>query len=1057
MELGHAKRRCVLAALVMEANQPVPVGQLIDRVWGDHPPSTVRNVLYGYVAQLRRGLEALPEDSGRPRLGRQSGGYTLRLRPEAVDLHRFRRTVARARAAADDQRTAAELRQALALWRGPAFRDLSSPWLDGVREALERERRTVLAECHAAELRLGRHAQLLGELEEMSAAHPLDEVLLRNLMTALYRSGQSAVALEHYERTRRMLATELGIDPGPESRELHERILRSDPALRGDPALRRDGPPPAGGTRLVRTPEHTPPVPAQLPHGVRDFAGRGADLARLNRIGHSVGPSEFRSAGSSIVAVVGGPGMGKSALAVRWASDLIDQFPDGQLYLPLNAHDAHRGPMEPGEALPRLLGSLGVPPGDVPRTVDEQAAQYRSLLAARRMIVLLDDAADSAQVRPLLPGSPGCLVVVTARGRLPGLAAHEGAHCLTLDVLPPGDALALLRSVLGAERVAAEPEAALDLARLCGRMPLAMRAAAANLAQAPESAIGEAVAELAQEGPMAARTLFTGQHHVLREAFDLSLRTLSAPARRLFRRMSLVPGPDVDARAAAVLCDVSTHRARWLLDELVERHLVHPRAPGRYELREPLRSYAADRLAAEEDPGRCTAALHRLFDRYLELVVSASRQFGVPGPAPCAPVGDRGDADPPVSVADALRCLEEERANLLAAVHHAARHGPHPLAWGLVDALRGFFRLRPFGTEWRAAAQSGLDAARRAGDRAAETLMETAVAQACVGLGHYEEALDHCSRVLEGAARQGLREAEAAAAVERGFLQWALGSLLEASASLAAAVETARSAGLPLEETRALRGLGLVHYDLGAPRLALRHFDWGLDAARRTGALHCELYLLLHRGRVLHRLGQLDAAYEHLTQALAGGQEYAFSQAEALALAFLGALHADAGRPGAALDQVGRALRRVDASGDPRVASECLSAVARALLTLGHPERAAEHYRRALGAAREVRYRRGVVGAMAGLAGALAASGAAGEAEEHGRRALALARGLRMRLLESDALTALATIKPETLHDRWSRPPGGHPEDLVHCATTLRALLDSLWAREGAPGQPRPA
>jgi DNA-binding SARP family transcriptional activator len=474
VDIGHVKERAVLAALVLDLGKVVPIDSLIDRVWGDGPPASVRKNLYAYVARLRSAIAGA--DHKHVALTHGPGGYVLEADPGQVDLYGFRRLVAEA-ATADDERAAELLSEALGLWRGPALAGLTSPWLRSMSDTLERQRIAAVLDHGDIELRRGEHAALSVMLAEQAVAHPADERLIGQLMLALYRSGSQADALRRYEQTRQRLAEELGADPGPQLRMLHQRILRNDPALAGS----------GSAARPVR------PGPRELPADIPAFTGRSAELSELDRL--LTGRAEPTA--MVISAVSGTAGVGKTALAIHWSHRVAEHFPDGQLYVNLRGYDPSQ-PSTGAEALARLLRTLSGPGQDIPDDEDERATRYRSLLAGKRMLIVLDNAQSAEQVRPLLPGTPACMVLVTSRDALTGLIARDGATRLELDVLPPEDAADLLRALIG-QRADADLDAVAALAAQCCRLPLALRAAAELAGARSATPLGDLAAELAEQ------------------------------------------------------------------------------------------------------------------------------------------------------------------------------------------------------------------------------------------------------------------------------------------------------------------------------------------------------------------------------------------------------------------------------------------------------------------------------------------------------------------------------------------------------------------------------
>ncbi|MFI5895681.1 BTAD domain-containing putative transcriptional regulator [Actinoplanes sp. NPDC051513] len=460
LDLGHARQQCVLAALLMDADHAVAVDSLLNRVWGEHPPQRATASLHSYLSRLRGVLAG----SG-VAIVRRTAGYAIVAEPLVIDLHRFRLLVAEARDADDDRDALDALDQALGLWRGVPFARLEGDWLEAIRAGLEIERHGAELDRADLLLRRGRHAEVAVDLAATATSYPFDERLAAQLMLALYRGGRQVDALRCFDDIRRRLADELGVDPGATLRRLHHRILTADPTIE------------APG-RAATSP---PRVPMQLPADVAVFVGREEELAWLDGI--SAGP----------VVISGMAGVGKTSLAVHWAHRVRDRFPDGQLHIDMQGYAAG-SPRSAAEALAGFLSALGVPGPDLPSAVDARAARFRSELAGRRILVVVDNACDPDQVRPLLPGTPACLAVVTSRDALAGLVARDGARRLDLPLPTRPQAVTLLRQLIGM-RVNAEPAAADRLADRCGRLPLALRVAAELATSRP----GEPLSALADE------------------------------------------------------------------------------------------------------------------------------------------------------------------------------------------------------------------------------------------------------------------------------------------------------------------------------------------------------------------------------------------------------------------------------------------------------------------------------------------------------------------------------------------------------------------------------
>ncbi|AEW94513.1 transcriptional regulator, SARP family [Streptantibioticus cattleyicolor NRRL 8057 = DSM 46488] len=660
--LAAGRQRTVLALMLLQANQEVTVESLIKRVWDGEPPSGARNTVQAYVARLRR---ALRESTGADTLIRTSpGGYVLTVPDDAVDLNRFR-----ALASAGERRAACgELAQAvrdftaaLDLWRGAALQDVPCEVLQrDEAPALEDERLRVTERLCDIELVLGEPAAALARLRAVTAERPLRERPWCQLITALYRCGRRAEALTAYHAVARLLYAELGVEPGPDLREAHACLL-ADVDIAWPP--NRGGRPPAL-TALPAgpcAPGTYWAAPRQLPATCAELTGRDELVDRATQLLSG----QPHPGGVPVVVLTGAPGTGKTALAVHAAHRLAPRFPDGQLFLTLAG--ACGTPRDPGDLLADALHGTGAGFDAVPPTTAARSAMLRAALAGRRVLLVLDDATDAAQVMPLLPGDPGCAVVVTARTELPELTAFHGAHRLALDPLGPAAAAELLARIAGRETVAAEPEAAAEVAELCGHLPLTLCVAAADLAARRFTSLGAYAAELrAGEG---ATLLASG---TVRAAFDRAYRQLAPPARRLFRLLGTAPLPETDTRAAAVLAGLPHQQAGHQVRQLTAAHLAVEHAPGRLRLPGLLRPYAAGRALAEEDPAELHAARLRLLCWYAARTATAVRSC-LPAPAPAR---DRR-LEPFTGPQQARAWLESEAGNLvaLARAAHAGRSG----------------------------------------------------------------------------------------------------------------------------------------------------------------------------------------------------------------------------------------------------------------------------------------------------------------------------------------------------------------------------------------------
>ena len=705
LPVSGLRRKAVLATLALHVGQVVGTGRLVDAVWGETAPGAL-NTLQSHVSYLRTVL-------GKAAIVARPPGYLLDLGDDGTDVLLAERLLRQGVQSADPARAVADLREALALWRGRPLADLAGlAWLEQQAGRLDLLREQIRHALSDARLAAGEHRQLVPELEQAVADHPLDEQVHAQLMTALYRSGRQADALAVYQRLRSTLAEELGLAPSPALRELETAILRQDASLdasaAGGEASLRPAAPPASGV----------PVPAQLPPPVAAFAGRDAELARLDAIGD--GQADEASA-VTIAVITGTAGVGKTALAVTWAHRVAARFPGGQLYVDLRGFDPAGPALDPGQALRGFLEALAVPPERIPDGLDDQVALYRSLLAGQRVLVLLDNARDAAQVRPLLPGSPGCLAVVTSRNHLTGLIAGHGAHPLGLDLLTPEGARELLARRVGADRASREPGAVDEIIAGCARLPLALTIAAARAATSPGFPLAVFAADLREAGHALDSLDGDDAATDIRAVFSWSYRALSPDTARMFRLLGLHPGPDMTVSAAASLAGIAPDRARALLAELTRGHLLSEHRPGRYAFHDLLRAYATEQALDHDDDDARRAAVGRLLDHWLHTACAAAAlldPFFAPEPQdpplPGAVVGA------PATAEEALRWFTAEQATLLAAVSLAAWSGLPGHAWRLAWALSTFLLRRGCWDDYARACQTSLDAARRAGDAAGE-------------------------------------------------------------------------------------------------------------------------------------------------------------------------------------------------------------------------------------------------------------------------------------------------------------------------------------------------
>lgn len=866
LDLGSPQQRAVLVTLLLRRGRPVTLTELLDAVWGEDLPSAAVSVLRTYVSRLRKVVEPGPDAPESERVVVSVGdGYLARVPEGALDLAVFERrvTAAKEQRAAGQVAGAAELlRSALDGWQGTALSGVPGPAAESERARLDEERLAALEARLDADVELGRHGEVIAELISLTGTHPLREQLCRLLMLALYRSGRQAEALEAYRRTRSTLVEELGIEPGAALQELHDRILAADGSLTPAPPARPEPP----EEPVSRTPAHFA-RPAQLPADLPAFVGRRAELERTR----ALLPDDGGPPATVVISAIGGMGgIGKTTLAVHWAHEIADRFPDGQLYINLRGFDPTGNTVPPEEAIRIFLDALGVPAMRIPAGLDAQAALYRSMLAERRVLVLLDNARDPEQVRPLLPGSPGCLVIITSRNQLTGLVVGEGAHPLTLDQLSSAEAHDLLARRLGHKRLAAEPEATEEIIRQCARLPLALAIVAAHAAAHagfPLSAVAEELAD--SHGSLDA---FAGGDDIttdVRAVFSWSYKALSAPAARLFRLLGLHSGSDISAPAAAGLAGLAPREAAGLLVELTRAHLLTEHFPGRYTLHDLLRVYAAERVDAEETPAERDRAVERLLAWYLHTADAAyphltPRRRRIPleaPPAGCAPL-EFSTYD------EALNWCETERANLVCAVRRAAESGHPGIAWRLPAVLWGFFYLRSHRQDWLDTARTGLSAARAAGDRPGEGQALADTAAALRSSGRFEEAIGHLHEAMAVCRENGDVTARSSAVGNLGDAYLQAGRLDKAVEYTRRSLVLDRALGSVWGEGIALVNLGDAYQRLGRYDEALDCLGQALTVLRASDN-HWVIGVALDiLGTVHHRLNRLDDAVDRYHQAL---------------------------------------------------------------------------------------------------------------------------------------------------------------------------------------------
>jgi DNA-binding SARP family transcriptional activator/tetratricopeptide (TPR) repeat protein len=831
LDTGTPRQQAVLAALAVDAGRPVPIETLVDRVWSDAPPHEARNILYSHLSRVRQLLRDAAAASGIPaRIDRRSAGYVLEIDRDLVDLHRFARLADRGRDPRGiDADRAAALSEALGLWHGAPLSGIPGEWADQVRDSWRLRRLDAIVHWGELELSMGHADAVLGAVPDLAAEYPLAEPLEGLLMRALHAAGRDAEALDRYAALRQRLTDELGTDPAQELRALHAAILRGELPT---PVAAE----PAAGSPLA--------TPAQLPPDVFGFAGRDEELRRLD------GMIAGGARAVRIVAVSGTAGVGKTSLAVHWAHRVRHEFPDGQLYVNLRGFDATGSPVTPAEAIRGLIDAFDVPQQRIPAGFEAQVGLYRSLLANRRTLIVLDNARDAEQVRPLLPGAPGCLAVVTSRTMLSGLVA-AGAVPLTLDLLDVGEARTLLAGRIGADRVAAEPRAVEEIVSSCARLPLALAVAAARAATHP----GFTLADLAGELRAARGGLdeFSSADPATdpRAVFSWSYLQLTDDAARLFRLIGLHPGPDIGTPAAASLAAIPPARARTLLTELARAHLVAEPTPGRYTCHDLLRAYAREEAEIIEYAADRTAAVRRLLAHYIHSANHADhlldpRREEPPTLTPLPPGVTPQLTEHPID------WFNTERPVLLAAIHQPPEFDAE--VWELVWTTRRYLAHQGHWHEEIDALTVALSAARRLGDTLKQAFAHCFIGCTNVWFDQYEDARADLQAALELYRAAGNRIGEA---YVQHYFCWMLdrqGRKREALVHAERALALFRSVGHQAGQAKALNAVGWFHALLGDHRAAIGYCEEAL-------ALQTELGDQVGAGQTWHSLGYV---HDHL-------------------------------------------------------------------------------------------------------------------------------------------------------------------------------------------------
>jgi len=894
LPVPRGRARALLAALLLQADRVVHSDAITQVLWAGEPPLSAPVVIRHYVWQLRQALS----QAGPQRIATQPGGYLIRVADSELDLSRFEELIASARAAAASQswpHAAEQAGTALALWRGEPLADVESELL-ALREVPRlAELRLQASEARLdAILHLGEHAEATAELTRLAAAHPLREHVHALLMLALYRSGRQADALAAYRQLRARLVEELGAEPGAELQKLHRQVLAADPALHlPQSVIAANGTSPGEAEVSARGP--MPAVPRQLPTAVTHFTGRAAELQTLTRMLDQAAGTP----GTVVISAIGGTaGVGKTALALHWAHQVASRFPDGQLYVNLRGFDPGGAPATPAEAIRGFLAGLGMPPERVPPSPGALPGLYRSLLAQRRMLVLLDNAADEPQVRPLLPASPGTLVIITSRRQLTGLAAADNAQLLSLGVLSHDEATRMLAARLGSERTDAEPDAVAEIARLCACLPLALAVAAARAAARPGFPLAGLADELRDANARLDALDAGDPSSSVSAVFSWSYRQLTPESARMMRLLGLHPGPDISVPAAASLSGRSPAQARQMLGELARAHLIAEHAPGRYAFHDLLRAYAAGRSDAEDGEPERRAAKGRLLDHYLHAGHAAALLlYALRDPIPLDPPLAGVTVEELAGYEQALAWFSTEHDVLLATVTLAADDGFDVHAWQIPWTMADFLALRGHWDQRIAIQRTAVTAATHLGDAAGHALSLRLLALACSSAGDYDESLTHFAGCLVLYQQLGDSVGEARSHQSLAVVAERQGRYHDALRHAEQALSLFQAIGHQAGQADALNNAGWCHALVGDFSQARTFCQEALRLHRKMGNRRDEAYAWDSLGYAEHQLGHLAeaaACYQRAVDIFAENSDRFYL---ADTLTHLGDAHRDAGEP----------------------------------------------------------------------------------------------------------------------------------------------------------------
>lgn len=1001
LKLGSDKERALLAALALEVGRPISMNSLLERLWDGKAPPRARENTHTYISRVRKHLRLAGTGPSSPRITSRAHTYVLNTDPDSVDLNRFQRLTDLAGAVAtsgEDERVVDLLTRAEHLWQGEALAGLPGTWAETVRRSLAERRLQAAISRIAALHRLGRFADSIGELSAMVRHHPEDETLAGQLMLAYYGSGRYTDALRVHQQARQLLMSEFGSRPGDELDRIHRGVLDRTPVdrlLRTAAAAASSGPSPERHSSAQTPPRNLPYQPPLI--------GRRSELDALMA---SIDTKPGKGAVLTLETVSGMAGVGKTAVAVDTARRLAPRFPAGQVFLDLRGHSPSQEPLSPGAALAMLLRLFGAPADSIPVRLDELIALWRTTIADRRAVIVLDDAAGPDQVAPLLPGNSPCLTIITSRRHLTGL---PHAVPLALDVLPTDDAITLFRSFAGAARTQDITETA-RIVRLCGYLPLAIELVANRFRSRPSwslTTLGERLAR--SPGPLG--EIRNADQEILR-AFALSYRTLDATQRTTFRRLGLHPGPDFTAESAAVLLDLPPKETERLIESLLECHLLREPAPDRYRFHDLLGEYARMLALSEDSAREREQALERLIASYLRNAEQADR-VAYPRRIRLAPDGAQG---PPTlsrmrNAHDARAWFAAEYGNLLAVERHARTHDSRPSAARLAHALAGFLESE---CHWQDAIdilQHAADHWSRTGDQPAQCHALLCLSSNHANTGRYAQAVEAGERALEIARETGDREAEWEAYRNLGVIYWHQGECEMAVALHQKALAIGATTGNVWNEARSRNNIAISLLDLGEPERALDHFQKAISGFRSAGDQSGVIRTLNNLGDLYSRRGDHEQARKAFEELLPLAESTGNPYTRATVRTNLAANLTKSGETGRALALHQQALTDFRILGDRKSQATAHNGLGEAHFKEDSIDASADNHLKALDIARDIGATQEITRALRGLGRIDLDCGRLDSAAEYLKASIATAHKANARDDEARAQALLAEVR----------------------------------------------